>query len=240
VSMAPAEAGSSAPRWAVLCDFDGTVAPVDVTDSLLVRFARPGWRELERAWEAGLIGSCACMAGQVALLDCSREELEAHVAGVKIDPDFKSFVAAVHATGASLTIVSDGLDAVIAAVLEREGLAHLPVRASRLVQTGARRWALEFPHARDDCRSAGATCKCAPASGDPAQSVLLIGDGASDFCAAAASDLSFARGRLLEHCVDLGLAHRRVDDFGAALVAWNELAATDRVRPMAVAAEDEE
>jgi 2-hydroxy-3-keto-5-methylthiopentenyl-1-phosphate phosphatase len=165
------------------------------------------------------------MAQQVALLDCSRAQLEAHVAGIAVDPGFRPFVDAVQAAGATLTIVSDGLDQVILSILARERLAHLPVRASRLVQTGPRRWALEFPDSCADCRSASATCKCAAAGVDSGQRILMIGDGASDFCVAAAADLTFARSRLLEHCIDLDLPCRPTRDFGDALLAWNELMA---------------
>ena len=220
--------------WSVLCDFDGTVAPVDVTDSLLLAFARPGWREVEAEWQAGVIDSRACMAQQVALLDCSREQLDAHVARIAIDPGFSPFVAAVHAAGAPLTIVSDGLDRVILAILAREGLAHLPVRASRLVQNGPRRWSLEFPEAREHCRSASATCKC-DASVASQRAVLMVGDGASDFCAAHRADLSFAKSRLLDYCTDLDLPCRPMRDFGEALRAWNELMAATSEPTLALA-----
>jgi 2,3-diketo-5-methylthio-1-phosphopentane phosphatase len=210
--------------WSVVCDFDGTVSEEDVTDSLLLRFARPGWQELEAQWEAGRIGSRACMAGQVALLDCTKEELDAHVAGLAIDPGFSSFVEAVDGEGASLTIASDGFGEVIAAMLGRAGLAHLPVRASRLVQNGPRRWALEFPHARAGCTSASATCKCALVRSDAARPALLVGDGASDFCATTRADLTFAKSRLLDHCAVLGVPHRPIRDFADALVAWRHLA----------------
>ena len=128
--------------WLVVCDFDGTISQDDVTDSLMLRFARPGWQELEAQWEAGRIGSRACMAGQVALLDCTKEELDAHVAGLPIDPGFRSFVEGVSAGGASLTIASDGLDVAIAAMLARAGLAHLlrlrqPTGTDRAASLGA-------------------------------------------------------------------------------------------------------
>ena len=29
--------------YSVICDFDGTVTPFDVTDAILERFARPAW-----------------------------------------------------------------------------------------------------------------------------------------------------------------------------------------------------
>jgi 2,3-diketo-5-methylthio-1-phosphopentane phosphatase len=226
-----------AAAWSVLCDFDDTVSLADVTDALLQRYARPAWRELEAAWEAGRIGSRACMAGQVALLDCNPEELEGYVAGLAIDPGFAPFVAAVDAAGASLTIVSDGLDEVIAAMLAPAGLAHVPVHASRLVQTGARAWALEFPQAREECRSASATCKCHWLQAAP-RSTLLIGDGVSDICVAAGADMRFAKSRLREHCVELGLPRRPIRDFADALVAWRELIEADADGAVALVSEE--
>ena len=217
---------STPPVWTVLCDFDGTISLHDLTDSLLARFARPGWQALEEGWRAGRIGSRECMAGQIALLDCSREEFDAHVAEGQIDAGFKAFAAALRDEGIPLRIVSDGLDHAIRTVLMRHGISGVPIAASHLVQTGERRWKLEFPHARDACRSEGATCKCAFAetpSGQPTQAVLMIGDGASDFCAAARADLTFARGELLSHCAERGLPHCVVADFEAALQAWNRL-----------------
>ena len=234
---------AASPRWTVLCDFDGTISPTDVTDSLLARFARDGWQELERKWVAGLIGSRACMAGQIALLDCSREELDGHLATIAIDPDFEAFAAAVQASGSSLAIVSDGLDA---AIVSAAAMPAVPVYASRLVQTGPRSWALEFPHARKDCVSAGATCKCARAraAGVAGRPVLMIGDGASDFCVSAASDVTFARDKLLAHCVVEGIAHRPAANFREALCAWRELSTSEHVDtkliPEKVTADDRE
>ena len=206
--------------WTVLCDFDGTIALEDVTDSLLLRFGRPGWDVLEADWRAGSIGSRQCMAGQIALLDCSEDELREHLAAVTIDSHFGAFVAKVKARGWPLVVVSDGLDFAISEVLRRYGLAQLPVVANRLLPDGPRRWRLEFPHARPDCSSASGNCKCAwarPPFAPKHQPVLMIGDGASDFCVARRADLSFARKRLLEYCLDHTLPHHPVADFRQAL-----------------------
>ena len=208
--------------WTVLCDFDGTIALDDVTDSLLLRFGRPGWETLEADWLSGRIGSRECMQGQVALLDCSPAEMQAHLAAVQIDPQFPAFVAALEARGWPLTIVSDGLDVAIADILRRHGLGRLKVVANQLVADGSRRWRLEFPHARPDCLSGGGNCKCAfagvmPGPGLPRSQLLMIGDGVSDFCVAKRADLVLARKRLLAHCQDHGLAHHAVPDFRHAL-----------------------
>src|SRR5206468_7343767 len=65
----------------------------------------------------------------------------------------------------------------------------LPVTSNRLEPAGPRGWRLAFPNASALCRVASGTCKCARAG--HAQSarkrVLLVGDGASDFCVAAAA-----------------------------------------------------
>ena len=218
---ARALSGVRRPPWSVVCDFDGTIAFEDVTDALLLRFARAGWRELEVAWQAGRISARTCIAGQVALLDCSREELEAFVGEIAIDPAFDAFVAAVHADGGSLVIASDGLDAVIAAMLARAAVRGLDVRASRLVQLGRREWQLSFPHARTGCGAA--TCKCACLREGEGRT-LFVGDGASDFCAARRAEMTFAKSSLHEHCAEHGVSHRPIRDFADALAAWRALA----------------
>jgi len=221
VNGALALPGARRPPWSVVCDFDGTIAREDVTDALLRHFARPGWRELEMACEAGRISARACLAGQVALLDCSRDEIEALVAEIAIDPAFAAFVAAVHAEGGSLVVASDGLDAVVAAMLARAAVPGVDVRASRLVQLGRREWELSFPHARAGCGAATCKCACLRERDGPA---LLVGDGASAFCAARRAELTFAKPGLHEHCAEHGLSHRPIRDFADALARWRELA----------------
>ncbi|MBV8961932.1 MAG: phosphoserine phosphatase, partial [Hyphomicrobiales bacterium] len=70
----------------ILLDFDGTIAIEDTTDCLLERFAPPSWRDVEDAWEAGLIGSRECLARQIELVRASEEDLERFIADVHIDP----------------------------------------------------------------------------------------------------------------------------------------------------------
>ncbi len=83
--------------WTLLCDFDGTISVEDTTDTLLDRFGMPGWEALEADWREGRIGSRECMAGQVALLDMNRAELDAHLAEREIDAAFPDFVRSAQA-----------------------------------------------------------------------------------------------------------------------------------------------
>ncbi len=206
-------------RWNILCDFDGTISVEDVTDSLLDRFASPAWQVLERDWRAGKIGSAECMAGQVALLDASRAEIDAHLATLKIDSAFPAFAEAALAAGCTLRVVSDGLDYAIRAILARYQLEDLPVLANRLVQVGARRWKLETPFSDTQCRVGSGHCKCASAvrAHNRERLVLLVGDGASDFCAAGEADYVFAKHRLIEHCRHAGIPHTSIVGFADAI-----------------------
>jgi 2,3-diketo-5-methylthio-1-phosphopentane phosphatase len=203
--------------WNILCDFDGTISVEDVIDSLLDRYGRPGWEALEQDWRAGRIGSRECMAGQVALLDMSRAQLDEHLAGLWIDHAFPAFVAKARELGAPIRVVSDGLDYAIHAILGRYGLDDLPLAANRLEAQAERGWKLSSPFQAPGCRSG--TCKCARV--DEARAggakTLLIGDGASDFCAADRVDFVFAKHRLIEHCRAAGIPYAPITGFEDAI-----------------------
>src|SRR4051812_36946444 len=132
-------------QWQILCDFDGTIVTDDVTDRLLETFAAPAWRDLERDWRAGRIGSMACMREQNALLDATPTLLDFEIARSRIDPEFPAFVALAQQFGLPITIVSDGLDRVIRYVLGRVGLGGLDIRSNRLSYRGEGHWQLDFP-----------------------------------------------------------------------------------------------
>lgn len=201
----------------IICDFDGTIALDDVTDLLLERFALPEWRIIEDDWKAGLIGSRECMVRQVDLLRVPLEALDHCLDTVAIDPGFPAFVTLCEQTGVALRIVSDGLDYAIRRILGRFQLGHLPIFANRLALTEPGRYRLSFPNATDSCAKGSGTCKCRLATPDRVGDFrILIGDGASDYCAAASVDLVLAKDALLSHCRAQGLPHVAFADFTEA------------------------
>ena len=200
----------------ILCDFDGTIVLEDVTDALLERFALPEWRALEVAWQAGRIGSRACMSGQIALLRVVPSELDRYLDQLEIDPDFPAFVGHAHRLGWKVTVVSDGVDYAIRRILNRHGLGHLPVFANHLEHLDGDCYRLSFPHANPDCLPVSGTCKCHVARQSGSMRIL-IGDGASDFCAAGAVQMVWAKDALLRHCRERGLPHRPFSRFSDCL-----------------------
>lgn len=216
--------------WSIHCDFDGTISLIDVTDALLISFGQHGWQELETSWLDEKIGSQQCMAGQVALIDASKAQLDARIAEIEIDPAFDEFVRAAHGFGMPLSVVSDGLDYVIESILDRHGIVELPVMANKLVQVAERQWRLDFPNARDDCCKASGTCKCALLQqAQKSGPVLFIGDGASDFCVSHRADFVLAKGKLIDYVIAENIPHAPINGFRDALMWLVAIAQEDLI-----------
>ncbi len=193
----------------LLVDFDGTIAMIDTVDALLSLHAEPLWLEIESAWLSGKIGSRDAMAAQVALLRLDATELDAFVDSVALDPGFAEFADFCVGHKLPVTVVSDGIDHVVARVLANHDL-DFPVRANHLEKIGHDRWRLTFPYAAEGCASGN--CKCrAPSNAGTYR--ILIGDGRSDFCAASTVDLCLAKGKLIDHCRAEGIPHVAFRDF---------------------------
>lgn len=216
-------------QWQAIVDFDGTISKQDTTDQILDRFAEPAWRSVEQDWLDGRIGSRECMRRQVDLLRVTPAELDAFIAGIEIDWGFSAFVRVCARHGIPVTVVSDGLDRTIRAVLGRAGLGSLPVVANHLESAGGDRWLLSSPYAArsGDCTSG--TCKCAVADGLHRPLTLLVGDGKSDHCVAGQADLVFAKKGLIAHCRDNGLPHHPFSTFCQAVSLLEDLLSADAV-----------
>ncbi|MEN5313825.1 HAD-IB family phosphatase [Pseudomonas koreensis] len=197
--------------WHIVCDFDGTITRTDVIDSILERFADPSWEAIENEWLEGKIGSRECLSRQLALIQATPAQLLEFFDSIEIDPDFPDFVDHVIGLGASLEVVSDGIEQGIARILARNYVTLLPILANRLRQIDHDKWRIDFPYASDACRAAAGNCKCKSTPGS--KRVLVIGDGQSDMCVASTADFVFAKDRLAEHCERNGIAYARFDSF---------------------------
>lgn len=220
-------------RLNIFCDFDGTIANLDVTDKILGTFALPAWRDVEREWKAGRIGSRECMSRQVELLDCSIHDLDSLLGDIGIDPDFASFVSFCQDRDWSMCVLSDGIDYAIHSILHRDDLDSLPVYSNRMVHSkcngeGGGGYRLEFPYANLSCSTGSGTCKCSLMRklGRENSFNILIGDGASDFCAAAKVDLVLAKDKLLAYCRKTGLPCIGFANFEEATGMLSEFSST--------------
>jgi 2,3-diketo-5-methylthio-1-phosphopentane phosphatase len=201
-------------RTLVLCDFDGTVSPMDVGNRLLNCFTGADWERIDRDYCAGRIGSQAAYRMIAPLVRGTRDDMLEYVLSVAaLDRHFAEFHHICRQNSVELKIVSDGLDFYIEALLARYGLTGLEFFANRTVFQGEA-VTFEFPGASDDCGRCG-NCKrsilmrCRQAYGR----IVYIGDGHSDVCPAKHADLVFAKAVLFEKCSGNGNPCVRFETF---------------------------
>lgn len=206
-------------------DFDGTITENDVVDLVLERFADKSWKKIEKEWQEGKIGSRECLSRQMALVKASPEDLAKLCGEVKVDEHFLSLLKTAKKLEIPVTIVSDGFEFIIRRVLERhlsghpEFLGKIPVYSNRI------EWTPKGPKAifisDDRCRHACANCKPEVIKNTAwaDDTILFVGDGLSDRFAAQISSLTFAKGKLLQYCVDNELAYEPYENLGD-VEAW--------------------
>ena len=200
-------------------DFDGTITKTDVVDKILEKFASDEWKEIEKEWIEGTIGSRECLTRQLALVSATKTEISQLISEVEIDPHFVSFLKLADQYGVSVTIVSDGFRLIIEGVLKHalkntgDLYKFISIYANDLV------WKDEhlnvaFPD--------GAVCQHGCANCKPrvilkrqtkGKKVIFIGDGLSDRFAAMVSDLTFAKSKLLKFCEQKNIKHKKYSNF---------------------------
>lgn len=185
---------------AILCDFDGTATPMDVCMLLYETFAGPPCPELNRLWRQGSISTLEEAAGCYDTIEATRQEMEAALDQVPLDPGFGRLVELCARRTYPLAIVSDGFDWYIDYVLRRHGFSGLEIFANQVhFEEGGHE--VTFPwHNPHTPRFGISKPSIIARFRDKGCRVAYIGDGISDLEAAVHADLLFAKGSLLAHC----------------------------------------
>jgi 2-hydroxy-3-keto-5-methylthiopentenyl-1-phosphate phosphatase len=209
------------PPLAFLVDYDGTIARTDVTDAILAGFVAGDWEAEAAAYDAGLLGSRAQMAGEIERITADEGVLLAAAAAQPHDPTFRAFVERARAAAIPVEVVSDGFGFFIRPALRMLGAGWVPVvtAGTRFGPGGA---TIAFPNGNPDCLVCG-TCKRDRVRAHQAagRAVVFVGDGASDRYAAGYADVVFAKRGLVAICVENGWAFRGWTDF-AEIDGWLE------------------
>jgi 2,3-diketo-5-methylthio-1-phosphopentane phosphatase len=213
----------------VVCDFDGTITQVDVTDLVLAQFAHPSWQDVEQEWMRGSIGSRECLERQMALIDASADELDRVIDSVPIDPDFPKFYRSLRRRDIPFHVVTDGFDHFVSRVLRRAGLDGQLRNGTDLFASSlrieGRRMKTSYPYPNTLCEHGCATCKAAVIRQlrQAGHAVIFIGDGHSDRFAAGEADQVFAKRALFAYCQEKGFASRLFETFAEVDTALGKL-----------------
>lgn len=191
----------------VFIDFDGTITRGDVGDALFERFGGEDSVRAVDAYRRGELGAAECFIAECSACgEVSRAGLEQFLREQEIDPTFPEFIAFCRERDLRVTVLSDGMDAYIAPILERHGLGDLDLfsnvmRLEPAPDAGRVRFVPEFPW-RDEVCDRCACCKrnhmlTLTSDDDP---IVYIGEGYSDRCPVQYADVVFAKDELLRHC----------------------------------------
>ena len=181
----------------VYVDYDGTITDQDTFDVLAREHISPElWHQIEQRLHGGTMALREVLSLQVGFLKLSLDDADALLAAqVRFDPTFAVFVKECAARGVALAILSSGAGSLIARALGRHGLSAVPLFASDVaIETTG--WVMRHRDASANGHDKEAAVRAAKASG---ARVVYVGDGVTDYDAALAADVRFAkRGRMLE------------------------------------------
>lgn len=200
------------PTTIFLCDFDGTIASVGLSDFLYKTFAACGMKYSD-LWAAGKISTSEEIESSFNSITASREEMEAALATIQIDPCFPAFHQFCREKGYPMAILSDGLDWAINFVLERGGVCGLPLYSNRIhfTEDGFK---FEFPYFDPETPLYGVgKRKVVEKFQGEGLRVVLVGDGRTDMDAAEVSDYVIASNELLAYCREKGIPHLPYNNF---------------------------
>ncbi|MDQ6931312.1 MAG: haloacid dehalogenase-like hydrolase [Candidatus Eremiobacteraeota bacterium] len=153
------------------------------------------WEQIEAHLHARAMTLREVLSAHASLITITLDEADAFLeTQTRIDPAFKEFAARCQARAVPVTILSSGIAPLIERALARNGIAGLPVHANG-VDPRPEGWVMRFRDPSDNGHDKAAEVRAARARGS---TVVYIGDGYSDYDAAVAADLRFAKcGRAL-------------------------------------------
>jgi 2-hydroxy-3-keto-5-methylthiopentenyl-1-phosphate phosphatase len=184
----------------VFFDFDNTITITDVLDNIVKEFSvTDEWKNLERLWIKGEIGAKECLGGQLRGLRVTKKQLNQYLTKVKLDRSTYKLLSFLSKEGIQPVILSDNFTPIVEEILNNHSIKDVKIYANslryykdRLIPT--------FPY-DNPFHPFCAHCKRTHLTRDQHidKLIVYIGDGRSDFCAAEASDVVFAKDVLLAH-----------------------------------------
>lgn len=197
----------------VYVDYDGTITDQDTMAALARGIVDPvRWQQLDDELERGVLPLREVLSIQARFMRISLDQADAILAQrVSFDTSFGGFVSACEERGVAVAVLSSGVASLIGRAMRRHGLSRVQLLASDVV-VEPQGWVFRHRDDSENGHDKAATVRGAQAAG---KRVVYIGDGVSDYAAARAADVRFAkRGRALERYLgELGIPFTAFDTF---------------------------
>jgi 2,3-diketo-5-methylthio-1-phosphopentane phosphatase len=192
-------------------DFDGTISPVDISNTFFTRFATPDASKAVDEWKQGNISSTECLRRELEAYEGDITALKEFAEGQEIDEGFYRIKEVCDRRGIGIFIVSDGLDYYILPFLAKHGVDE--TLYTNCLDASGERPALSFPYYNEECgRCANCKSSHVKKAKDAGKVVIYVGDGLSDKCAAAQADVVFAKRDLAAYCQENEIAYIPFDN----------------------------
>jgi len=213
---------SSSP--AVLTDFDDTAAVQNVAEMLLTKFGDPTWQDVRQRFRDKELTLNEYQEITFRNIQADRAAMQDYVKqNASLRPYFKEMWDYCRENRVPLAVVSQGLDFYIEALLEKEGCGPVPIHAvnTRFDAQGINyEYLYAVPGKERLGNSKGVVVDSYREQG---HFIVYIGDGQSDFEAAARADLVFAHRVLADECERQDIPFRPFTDFGDVLKAVEQM-----------------
>ena len=184
----------------VQCDFDGTITEKDVSFLILDAFADGDWKQVWAEYQEGKIPVGRFNARAFAMVKADERTLLNFIKNkVRIRAGFGELLACCERKGFKFSIVSNGLDFYIRAMLGDMGIDNIDVFAAQN-RFGINGIDVRYIGPQGDQLEDGFKDAYVRLFQERGYRVIYIGNGASDLSPAGLSYHAFATGDLLDKC----------------------------------------
>lgn len=183
-------------KFAIACDFDGTITLEDTGKLILSAFTDKDWRYYDKLVIEGKIGTREALDRQYELIEnIDIHKLNQIIETVPIDPSFADFLKWVQINHIPFFIVSDGFKEYITKIFDIHDINvdSLEIYANSMTIKNNR---IEISYLTPPCEHGCANCKYSHIKRYKDQNfkIIYIGDGHSDILPAKQlADIIFAR-----------------------------------------------
>ena len=200
------------PNIAILSDFDGTITPTQVLNSIYDKFAAPSYKQTLARWNRGEISTMEEVESVFKTVTSSQQDIEGYLDTVELDPGFSTLHQYCSQMDYRFAVLSDGFCWYIEYILNKHGLNGTRIFASDIYfENGGYRFSYPWYDESTPMRSTSkpSVVRAFQRSG---YTVIFIGDGLSDQEVLGVADEVYAKDVLLEFAVERGVAVRSFEN----------------------------